>query len=215
MRRIKFSEKISKILAQVPPDYYQKGIRNNFLKAYWHGKKIETLKYLTVGLDPRKILDVGSASGMMTDRISKIFPKAKIWAIDAFEPAIIYGKKRYPKISFMVADAHSLPFPKNSFDLITCYETIEHVTKPGKILKELKRVVRPNGFVVIAMDSGNLLFRIVWWISEKTISNVWRGAHLHPYHHSELTSIIKRSGFSIVQKHFSHFGMEVSFILIK
>ncbi len=151
----------------------------------------------------------------MTNRISEIFSDSKIYAIDVYGKAIAYAKKNYPHITFINADAHRLPFKNNYFDLVISYETIEHVVDPLKILKEIKRVLKKDGLAIVAMDSGNWLFRIVWWVSEKTISSVWQGAHLHPFKHTELEKVIKISGLKIIKKHFSHLGMEVSFLVRK
>lgn len=212
---MKVSPEITRILNQVPPDYYQKGVQSNPLQRYWHGEKVKTFEKISKGLVPKKILDVGCASGMMASKIGKIFPKAKIVALDAYPAAISFGKKKYPQISFVLADAHSLPFKKNSFDIVTCYETIEHVSNPLKVLQELKRITKPEGRVILAMDSGNLVFRIIWFIWENSKGRVWKHAHLHPFKHQLLEKLIKRSGFKIITKKFSHFGMEVSFLLKK
>lgn len=208
-------KELQKIWNQVPEDYYEKGIKNNLLKRYWHKTKIENFEKLTKKLKVRKILDVGCASGRMANEISKIFPKSKIYGIDIYGKAINYGRKHYHHIKFYKSDAHKLKFPANSFDLVVSYEVIEHVLDPQEFLNQIKRVVKKDGNVIIAMDSGSLLFRIVWWISEKTISRVWKNAHLHPFKHSELEKLIRKSGFKISKKVFSHFGMEVSFLLKK
>lgn len=65
------------------------------------------------------------------------------------------------------------------------------------------------------MDSGRPLFRIVWWVWGKTKGKVWQKAHLYPFHHTELERLIRKEGFKIEKKYFSHVGMEVSFILKK
>lgn len=208
-------KQLVKIWNQVPVDYYQKEIANNHLKRFWHTEKVNTFKKLIKGRKFKRILDVGSASGRMANEISKIFPEAKITGVDAYKRAIDYGNRVYPHIQFKVADAHKLPFKSGIFDLIICYEVIEHLVDPLTALKEMKRVLSKDGRLIVAMDSGNWLFRIVWWISEKTISSVWQNAHLHPYKHRELEKVIKESGLKIVRKRFSHFSMEVSFLLRK
>lgn len=210
---MKTKKDLKKIWAQVPPDYYQKRINKNFLQRYWHTQKILTLKKLLGRKSFKKILDDGCASGAMANEISKIFPKAKITGIDVYDKAIKFGKTNYPHINLMVADAHKLPFKNKTFDLIVCYETIEHVVDPVKVLQEIKRVLKSSGTAIVAMDSGNTTFRIVWWVWEKTAGKVWQNAHLHPFRHQELEKVIKKAGLKIVKKHFSHFGMEVSFVV--
>lgn len=203
------------IWQQVPPDYYQKGVAKNPLQWLWHTLKIASFKKLAGNTEFYSILDVGCASGFMANKISQLFPESKVTGVDVYQAAIDFAKKRYSHISFLVTDAHKLPFKNNSFDLVICYETIEHVVEPKTILQEIKRVTKKDGKIIIAMDSGNLLFRLIWPVWEKTFGRVWQGAHLHPFHHSDLEKIIKETGFFVVGKHFSHIGMEVSFLLKK
>lgn len=206
---------LAKIWAQVPPDYYQKGVKTNPFQYLWHTHKMKVFEKLVGGKKFKKILDVGCAGGNMTNIISHIFPKSYIVGVDIYEKAINYARRHYPHIEFLVADAHHLPFKTSAFDLVVCYETIEHVLNPYKTLKEIKRVTNKGGTAIVAMDSGNLLFRIVWWIWENTRGKVWHGAHLHPLRHGELERLIRKTGFTIINKHFSHLGMEVSFVLKK
>jgi len=208
-------KELKNIWNQVPANYYEKEIAKNYLKRYWHTLKVDTFQKLTAKLNPKTILDVGCASGRMANEISKIFPRARITGVDAYKRAVEFGKKAYPHINFKLADAHKLPFKTSSFDFVVCYEVIEHLIDPLVALKEMKRVLKKDGRAIVAMDSGNWLFRIVWWISEKTISKVWQNAHLHPYRHTELEKVIKQAGFKIIKRHFSHFSMEVSFLLKK
>lgn len=209
------SKKIEDIWNQVPPDYYEKGVKQNILQRIWHTKKLSTFKEVIDGVKYKKILDVGCAGGTFTNNISSIFPQAKITGIDIYPRAIEYGKNKYPHINFILSDVHNLPFKNNTFDLIVCYETIEHIVNPLRALIEIKRVLKNDGSALIAMDSGSLLFRIVWYFWEKSKGRVWQDAHIHPYNHKELESLIKKAGFQITRRHFSHLGMEVSFLLKK
>lgn len=200
---------------QVPPDYYDSGIKANIFQKIWHTKKLITLKALINNTQFEKVLDVGCAGGALTNNIFRLFPESKITAVDVYKNAIKYGRKEYPKINFILADAHQLPFERNSFDLVICCETIEHLVNPLQALKEIKRVLKQSGTAIVSMDSGSTLFKIVWWFWERTKGRVWQGAHLHPFHHSQLEKIIRKAGFKIKGKRFSHLGMEVSFVLRK
>jgi|SRR3989344_347552 len=204
-------KKIADILKKVPVDYYD---NTNLIQNLWHTRKINSLKQLIGNSNYSRILDIGCASGTLTKKISEICT-GEITAIDAYNKAIAYARKRHPEIKFLVADAHKLPFKSNFFDLIVSYETIEHLIDPPKALKEIHRVLKRNGRAIIAMDSGSLLFRIVWLFWENTKGKIWQGAHLHPFHHNELESVIKKAGLKILKKKFTHLGMEVTFILKK
>lgn len=209
------NHKLYRIWDQVPVTYYQKGVRSNFFQWLWHSHKVNLAKKILLKIKFNNCLDVGCASGHMISQIYSLYPHAEYFGIDIYDKAIAYAGKTYPHIKFKTAAADKLPFKNNAFDLILFYETIEHVEDPGSCLKEIKRVIKANGTLILTMDSGSLLFRLIWFIWENTKGKIWQGAHLHPFHHRELEQLIKNSGFKIKDKIFSFFGMEVTFILSK
>lgn len=200
---------------QVPVVYYQAGVERNLFQRIWHLKKLSLAKEIIGRKAHQKGLDVGCASGFMLSEITKSFPKIKFWGVDVYDKAIDYAKQQYPKINFKVAPAEKLPFEDNTFDLVICYETIEHVEDPLKSLQEIHRVLTKDGEAIITMDSGNWLFRAVWFVWEKTKGKVWQGAHLHPFHHEELEDMVEKSSLKVKEKIFSHWGMEVTIIATK
>ena len=87
-------DELHAIWHQAPVDYYQKGIKNNILQKLWHSGKLAAVTSLAKE-NPKKILDVGCASGWFLHQLSKKFSKAKCVGIDPYKEAILYGKKRY------------------------------------------------------------------------------------------------------------------------
>lgn len=209
------NEDFNKILQSVPIDYYQKGVKINPLQKYWHSTKINFCTELLSNLDFKNCLEVGSASGYMISEIAKKYPKVKFQAVDAYAGAIKYAQQKYPHIKFVRAEAEKLPYKNSQFDLVLCYETIEHVRQPKKAIFEMKRVLKKEGKLILAMDSGTTAFRIIWFFWEKTFGRSWREAHLNPYHHSELEKLILQSGLKVLERRFTHFGLEVVFVLEK
>ena len=59
------AKKIKQILNQVPPNYYDHGVKNNILQRYWHKKKWHVLKGFLEGVSG-KLLDIGCADGTTT-----------------------------------------------------------------------------------------------------------------------------------------------------
>lgn len=202
-----------KILSSVPPDYYQKGTKNNILQKYWHGTKINFALKILKRLSFRNCLEVGCASGYLISEVAKKHPEVRFHAVDVYEEAIKLAKRKYSNINFVVAEAEKLPFKNNQIDLILCYETIEHVRNPKKAMLEMKRVLKKNGKLILAMDSGSMMFRVIWFFWEKTYGRPWRHAHLNPFHHSDLENLVLKSGFKIADKYFTHFGLEIVFVL--
>ncbi len=200
---------------KVPVTYYQQGVKRNLFQWLWHTHKVKLAKKILFNIKFKNCLDVGCASGHMVSQIAHSFPNARYFGVDVYDKAIKYAKKTYPNIEFRVTSADKLPFEENAFDVILFYETIEHVEDPKECLKEIRRVLKKDGTLILTMDSGSLLFRLVWFIWENTKGKIWQGAHLHPFHHTDLEQLIQGSDFKIRDKIFSFLGMEVTFILSK
>lgn len=209
--KVKISnKKLKEIWAQVPPNYYDKG---NFLQNAWHNRKLnQVLKLLPKQSGKTiKVLDIGCNSALLTSAVAKALKKSRVTGLDSYKEAIVFARSKYPNINFVVADAHKLPFKNNSFDLVICTETLEHVVDPKKALEEMVRILKHDARAVISMDSGSPLFRIIWNIWIKTRGKVWEDAHLHEFSAELLEDLIKKSGFKIQKKIYSHLGMAVTF----
>jgi len=55
----------------------------------------------------------------------------------------------------VVANSHQTPFDDNTFDRVVCVEMLEHDDNPFKTLEEIKRILKPNGTVVLAASGIN------------------------------------------------------------
>ncbi len=68
---------------------------------------------------------------------------------------------------FHVARGENLPYKNQTFDLVTSYQTIEHVQDVTKCLNEMLRVLKPGGILYLRAPSYNTFFeghyRIFWW----------------------------------------------------
>lgn len=208
---------LEEIWDQVPPDYYQRSIETNFLQRMWHTKKLKMIIKL-MGEEknmPKNVLDVGSASGWFLSELALRYPKASYTGVDVYKKAIDYGKKRYKNLKLICADAHSLPFSNESFDLVICTEVLEHVKNPEKVLREIKRVLSKDGIAILEMDSGNLLFRAIWYWWTHLRRGVWKDSHIHAFNTKKLENIIKKCNFIIHNKRVFNYSMAVIFKLSK
>lgn len=204
----------SHVIEQVPPDYYQKGVRSNFLQKRWHTGKLKAVLN-HIDFSPEKVLDVGCASGWFLSQIKEKYPKASYFGVDIYDDAIEYGKKRYGKMELLVADAHKLPYKSSSFDLLVCTEVLEHVDDPGLVIQEIKRVLQKNGKAIIELDSGSVLFSIVWFLWRLSKGGVWNHSHLHSFTVQKLEKMLKKGGFTIERKNRFNLGMGMVFSVIK
>lgn len=75
----------------------------------------------------------------------------RVVGLDRSSEAVLNARERAGGVAeFVLGDLRRLPFPDASFDLITCFEAIEHVVDAGEVLDELARVLRPSGVLLVS-----------------------------------------------------------------
>jgi len=119
-----------------------------------------------VGVGPNtQILDAGCGAGMAAQIASE--RGSQISGLDASESMLAIARKRVPQGDFRQGDLESLPFPDNSFDLVTGFNSFQYAGNPGLALAEAKRVARPGAEVVImtwgepeGMDAASIVAAI-------------------------------------------------------
>lgn len=208
---------LDEIIHQVPVDYYQNGVKNNYFQRMWHTRKLAQVvasiqKYHS---NPKKVLDVGVASGWFLSEIVRKFPQAKGYGVDVYKEAVDYGKKTYKNLTLSVSDAHTLPFKDKSFDVVISCEVLEHVVSPDTVVKEMKRVLTDDGIIVIEIDSGSFLFKIVWHWWTNMRKGVWRDSHIHPFNIKMLEELFAKNNLIIEKKKIFNWTMAVVFVLRK
>lgn len=97
------------------------------------------------------VLDVACGSGYGAYLLANK-GATKVYAIDRDLKTIQYAQQRYAhsRIRYQRASASHIPILTNSVDIITSFETIEHLRNGSQFLRELKRVLRPNGLAIIS-----------------------------------------------------------------
>ena len=198
-----------KILHQVPPDYYERGMRSNLLQWVWHSWKWKTLSSILKGVNGR-VLDIGCADGNLTNKICAFLPDVQVTGVDLYSKSIKFAQKKSSGVEFLVADARKLPFKSGQFDCIVCIETLEHISANHQAVGEIYRVLKPHGTLIVIQDTDSLLFKIVWFFWTKWKGKVWSGSHVSCMKPEVLLRLLKDQGFRIIEKKFSHFGLEVA-----
>ncbi len=120
----------------------------------------------------KKVLDIACGEGYGTNLMAK--KALHVTGVDIDNTSIENAKKKYTagNIVFATGSVLKIPAPNNSFDVITCFETLEHISEQEEMLAELKRVLSPSGILLISTpDKKNY--------SDKT-------GYKNPFHKKEL-----------------------------
>jgi ubiquinone/menaquinone biosynthesis C-methylase UbiE len=96
-----------------------------------------------------RILDVGCGEGFVLERLRPRLPDVETFGLDRDLRALAEARARCPDMMAQVADAHELPYPGQSFDVVLCLEVLEHMDNPEKVIDELCRVSRGQVLVSV------------------------------------------------------------------
>ncbi len=104
-----------------------------------------------VGFQPR-ILEIGCGAGILCLELAR---RAEwVVGIDISHVVLDFANRvkdevQYKNISFQHGDAENLAFGDKCFDLVICSEVLEHLLSPQKALREMRRVLKKDGTLIL------------------------------------------------------------------
>jgi len=114
-------------------------------------------RWLDVGREA-DILEIGCGPGRYAAMLGCL--GFKVVAADIHEFASWETVRRLPNVSLQSEiDAANLPYPDGSFDAVTCMGALLYFAEPGRALKEMRRVLRPSGRLIVRTVNANNLYR--------------------------------------------------------
>ena len=150
----------------------------------------------TIAAKPgERLLEVGSGSGILCRMLApRLQPGGQITGVD-ISPEMTIEAQKYALaqgissgIAFEIGTAEALPYPEASFNGAIAARLLLHATDPDAVIQEMKRVVRPEGRVVVldwdfdtaAVDHPDreLSRRILHWRNDHHGGNNWSGRQL-------------------------------------
>jgi SAM-dependent methyltransferase len=93
------------------------------------------------------IVEVGAGTGNFLVLFEE--RAASLIAVDLTEGMLREARRRFPHMTAVMADGARLPLVSGSVDLVSCAQMLHHVWEPLALLKEMRRVVKPHGRVLV------------------------------------------------------------------
>jgi ubiquinone/menaquinone biosynthesis C-methylase UbiE len=145
------------------------GLLNTFLREKtFKSKLIESVRQR----NPKHILDIGCGTATLSLMMEKAYPEACVTGLDGDEKILAIAKQKgtetQSKIRLIQAMSYDIPVSTGLFDVVTSSLMLHHLNAEDKrrTLKEVHRVLQPNGTVAIA-DWGkpsNFIMRGVFYL---------------------------------------------------
>lgn len=151
-----------------------------------------------------RIVDVGCGPGFYVDELAEqVGDAGSVAGVDASAPMLEVAAGRTSarsNVAFHQGDVNALPLPDGGFDAALCVQVLEYVEDVGGALRELRRVVRPGGRVVV----WDVDWRTVSWHSDdparmRRVLEAWDAHLIHPSLPRALAPRMREAGFEDVR----------------
>lgn len=171
---------------------------------WWHRAKRSFVRFLIshyVRKKNIKILDVGCGTGKNMEELSK---KGEVWGVDISQEALLFCKERN-LMNVKKGEAETLPFNKNTFDVVCVLDVLEHVDDLASV-KEIKRVLNDGGYIIITVPA----FGWLWSMWDEALH------HKRRYTKADLDLLLTQNGFTVLRNTYIHSFLVIpSFIIRK
>ena len=143
---------------------------------------------------PQSLLDVGCGVGIFLQKVKDIGWNAI--GVDMSKAAVQYARSR--GLDVRLGKIEELKFKPRSFDVITLFQTIEHIEDPIRILKKIYSLLRRGGILILTTPSEeSFMARVLgkFWFGYRNIE------HLYFFNNQSLATMQTKVGFRKVMIH--------------
>jgi 2-polyprenyl-3-methyl-5-hydroxy-6-metoxy-1,4-benzoquinol methylase len=145
-----------------------------------------------------RLLDVGCAEGTFLE-----LAKRRGWEVSGTELSAYAAAEASRRLGAEIfcGELSEARYPDCSFDVVTLWHVLEHVRNPGDCLREIRRIIRPQGFLLIAVPNVDdwlmqMAYRIVRGRPKRLFSKKDREIHLTHFSARTIRMYLEKAQFA-------------------
>lgn len=152
---------------------------------------MDLIRYFRRNQVPGRILDIGAAGGFFLH-----IAKSRGWDVVGIEPNKWLAGYAHQEFGIPVTSEklEHLNYPKNSFDVITLWDVLEHTHQPHLVIQQVRKLLKEDGLLVVSYpDIGSLSARLLkrrWWFL--------LDVHLYYFTKKTIADLLTNNGFEIL-----------------
>jgi SAM-dependent methyltransferase len=162
------------------------------------------------------LVDLGCGDGSLTIEMAKVVGASEVYCVDVDAEALNVAASRGLRTFVIDLSSDRIPLPDESVDLATALEVIEHLVNPDNMLREVRRVLRAGGHLLLTTPNlaswVNRLLLLFGYqpynceVSTEVLAGVpWRdrtfakpSGHIRPFTLKALKELLTHHGFEVV-----------------
>jgi ubiquinone/menaquinone biosynthesis C-methylase UbiE len=158
---------------RVVPGKVEPDLLNEHLSRYYFAQAL---------VKDQRVLDLGCGTGYGAAILAK--SARVVLALDVSQESIEFAKENYtaPNLKFLVSDCNQLAISSGSIDVVVCFEVVEHLGDQQTFLKEVRRVLRRDGVLVISTPNR------IYYTEERKEANPF---HVREFDYPEFSAFLK------------------------
>lgn len=165
---------------------------------YYSNDRAEMLEFLPP--NPRRLIDVGCGGGLFGAAVKKRYPECEIWGVELVADAAQQAAFRHDRV-IQTPFEEAAELPEAYFDVVTMNDVLEHMPWPEPALATAKRILRPEGRLVLSLPNVQFLWNVLnlvkhndweyedWGILDRT--------HFRFYTTKSAVRLLERNGFRV------------------
>ncbi len=161
-------------------------------------RRLETIARLAAS--PGRLLDVGCATGEFLG-----LARERGWEVQGTELSPYAVKvARAAGLPVTPGELWEAALPAEAFDVVTCWHVLEHVTDPRRVVREIRRTLRPGGVLVLATPNlDDRVFRAVYRLIRGRRPSLYqpdeREIHLFHFAPATLRRLVAAAGLDVLE----------------
>lgn len=155
------------------------------------------INFVLENINNGKILDAGCGYGEYLDKFRE--KGFKVYGIDCDKDVLKFQE------NVICASAEKIPIKSSTFDTVVCVDMLEHADDDESIMKEMLRVLKENGKLIITVPSSNfpITYDPINWILNrfgmKAPIGLWKWGHKRLYSRKQIENLLQQNGMKIIK----------------
>lgn len=181
-------------IKEIVPYYYSK---NPFLKWIFTRRleiAINLAKPKLESGENIRVVDLGFGQGLLFEFLEKYPSNVEIFGVDIEESAEKI-KERFTRTHIQIADLRKTGYTDEFFDVVFCLDTLEHFKSLREPIEEIKRILKPNGMLIISIPTETFIYKMARFLVTGTTS--METAPCSPHYHmaKDIEKFLAENGF--------------------